>query len=74
MNEIQQSLQKKTAAEKIDEFFNKILPKKFIVFSIATIVLWMDKINGEQWFYISIAYLGGNVLSKVPGVFKGDKQ
>jgi hypothetical protein len=60
-------------SEGIDLFFNKILPKKFIVFTVGTIALVADKITGEQWFYLSIAYLGGNVAAKIPQIL-GDKK
>jgi len=73
MNEVKKEFIKLSIPEKIDLFFNKILPKKFIVFVIATGALWVDKINGEQWFYISIAYLGGNVLAKVPNMLESKK-
>ena len=48
--------------EYVDFFFNKVLPKKFMVFSVATILVFMGKITGEWWFYIAIAYFGVNIL------------
>lgn len=49
-------------SEKIDYAFNKMLPKKFIVMVIATILIFMGKIDGFQWFIIAGAYLGVNVI------------
>ena len=47
---------------KWDFFFNKMLPKKFIVFTIATIALFMKLLNGQQWTIVAGIYIGGNVL------------
>jgi hypothetical protein len=49
--------------EGIDYFFNKVIPKKFIVFSSATVLVFLGKIEGQHWFYIALAYFGVNVLS-----------
>ena len=56
-----------------DTLFNKILPKKFVVFILATILAVTGVITGEHWFYISLAYVGGNVLGKVAGAINGKK-
>ncbi len=55
---------------KIDFFFNKLLPKKFIVFVIATIGLFMHLLNGPQWTIVAGIYIGGNVLRQLLGVKK----
>ena len=47
-----------------DTIFNKILPKKFIVFVVATIFCWWGKVDGDVWAYISLAYLGVNGVQK----------
>jgi len=53
---------------KLDFFFNKLLPKKFIVFTIATIALFMKLLDGQGWTIIAGIYIGGNVLKAVlPG-------
>lgn len=49
-------------SSKIDFFFNKLLPKKLIVFAIATIGLFMGLLNGQQWTIVAGIYIGGNVL------------
>ncbi len=50
-----------------DRLFNKILPKKFIVFCIATIGLFMHLIDGQSWTIIAGIYIGGNVAAKFIG-------
>jgi len=45
----------------LDKLFNKIIPKKLMVFIIAT---WFAKINvidGAQWTIIAGSYLGANL-------------
>jgi hypothetical protein len=49
----------------IDFFFNKVLPKKFIVFTIATVGLFLKLITGDQWVTIAWVYLGVNVVKGV---------
>ena len=60
-------VEKKRLGEKIDTFFNKTLPKKFIVFSVGTIFAFMNIIDGMQWTIIAGAYLGVNVAQKLTG-------
>jgi hypothetical protein len=62
---------KKTIIEWIDFVFNKLIPKKLLVWVIATILVFSGKLNGEMWAYISMAYLGVNMLQKFTGAGKG---
>lgn len=48
----------------VDFFFNKMLPKKLIVFSIASIALFMQLITGTEWTIIAGVYLGLNMTGK----------
>lgn len=59
---------------KIDFFFNKVIPKKFIVFTLACIFLFMDKLTNEQWFYIALAYFGINVINAIKGRLNGGEK
>jgi hypothetical protein len=45
-----------------DFVFNKMLPKKLIVFTVATVLVFGDKISGDMWGYIALTYLGVNLL------------
>lgn len=61
---------------KLDFFFNKMLPKKFLVFSIATTALFMNLIDGTQWTIIAGVYLGLNMTGKAINLIpkkEGDK-
>lgn len=54
--------------EKLDYLFNKMLPKKFIVWVVATVLIFMAVLPAEYWFYITLIYIGGNVAQKfAPG-------
>ena len=60
----------------LDFFFNKMLPKKLIVFTIATIALFMKLIDGMQWTVIAGVYLGLNMTGHAITAIKskeGDK-
>ena len=50
--------------EKIDHIFNKMLPKKFLAWVVATVLIFLGVLPAEYWFYITLAYIGGNVITK----------
>ena len=58
---------------KIDFFFNKVIPKKFIVFTLASIFLWQGFITDNQWYIIALAYFGINVINAIKGRLNGGK-
>jgi len=60
----------KRLADAFDWFFNKLLPKKFIVFMVATIIVFKETIVPEHYWYILMVYIGGNTLSKMIKAFK----
>lgn len=61
--------QEKTES-KLDWVLNKLLPKKFLVFVIATVALFMALLPGELWGYIAMFYIGGNALAKFAEAMK----
>ena len=54
----------KAIAEKIDYLFNKMLPKKFIVITVATIIVLKSILAPDQYWYLLMLYFGGNVAMK----------
>ena len=48
----------------VDFFFNKMIPKKLLVWVIATVLCFLGVLNGDLWAYISMMYIGTNVLQK----------
>lgn len=49
----------------LDFFFNKVLPKKFIVMILATIFCFLGVITGGQWLIVAGAYAGLNFGQKL---------
>ena len=48
----------------IDYFFNKLLPKKLLVFVIATIIV-LKKIEAPtEYWYVLMSYMGVNIAGK----------
>ena len=50
--------------KKIDYIFNKMLPKKFIVITLATIIVFMELNPPIEYWYLLMIYFGGNVAQK----------
>ena len=50
--------------EKFDFFFNKLLPKKFIVITVATIIVFLKINPPSEYWYLLIAYFTGNTVAK----------
>jgi len=50
--------------EKLDFIFNKMLPKKFIVITVATIIVFMKLDPPAEYWYLLIAYFTGNTAAK----------
>jgi hypothetical protein len=57
----------------MDKFFNKTIPKKFLVWLVGTIYLPLGWITSDQWIMLSFAYIGGNVVSKMVPLIKALK-
>lgn len=55
---------KKTKLEVMDYFFNKLIPKKLIVWLVATHLLYQGKLDGNMWGYITMIFLSGNIVQK----------
>ena len=55
----------KTFWEKLDFFFNKAIPKKFIIIVAATAAMFMNKLDGDLWAYLAMIYMGTNGLQHI---------
>ncbi len=42
----------------IDKTLEKIVSRKFTVFSLATFFLYLGPISGDQWVAIALGYIG----------------
>jgi hypothetical protein len=43
----------------------KYLSRKFIVFTVATLLLIFKRLDATTWLYVALAYLGINVVAKL---------
>jgi len=50
--------------DKIDKVFNKVLPKKFIIITIATIIVFRQLNPPQEYWFLLIAYFTGNAVQK----------
>lgn len=59
---------------KFDFFFNKLLPKKFIVFWVCTVMVLKGlEIPEEYWEIVKYYMIGGGVISTAGVIVKGVK-
>jgi hypothetical protein len=54
----------KKVLDTIDFIFNKVLPKKFIVITVATVIVFKGIEAPQEYWYLLIAYFTGNAAAK----------
>lgn len=42
----------------VDKFLKITISKKLTVFAVSTILVFKDKIQGVEWVYIALMYIG----------------
>ena len=42
----------------VDKTVAKVISRKFTVFLLSTLFLYLDRLNGEQWVAVSLVYIG----------------
>jgi hypothetical protein len=52
----------------------KVISRKFTVFSLATVFLYLGSITGEQWVAISLGYIGIQGVADIATQWKFGKQ
>jgi hypothetical protein len=57
-----------------DKLMGKIISRKFTVFSLATVFLYLGSITGEQWVAISLGYIGIQGIADIATQWKFGKQ
>ena len=57
-----------------DKMMGKIISRKFTVFSLATVFLYLGSITGEQWVAISLGYIGIQGIADIATQCKFGKQ
>lgn len=56
--------------EFIDTYLGQAISKKLIVFLIATVALFLDKLNGSQWVIVSTSYIAIQGVTDIVAKFK----
>jgi hypothetical protein len=60
--------------ENIDYFFNKLLPKKLIVVTIATVIVFLELEPPDEYWWILLAYFGVNIAGNITKNIVGNKE
>lgn len=50
---------------------SRISYRRLATFCAASGLLVMDKLNGDQWCYVAIAFIAGEAAPKMAAAFKG---
>ena len=64
--------EKLSLSERLDYVFNKLLPKKFIVVTVATVIVFMNLKPPTEYWYILMAYFGVNAIQKFTNKIGGE--
>ncbi|OHD14386.1 MAG: hypothetical protein A2086_03315 [Spirochaetes bacterium GWD1_27_9] len=64
LEEYVNTTKKKPISQKLDFFFNKMIPKKLMVWIIATVLIFLGRLDGSWWGIITCVYLGTNAITK----------
>ena len=54
----------------VDRVLGKIISRKFTVFSLSTIFLYLGSITGDQWVAISLGYIGVQGIADIATQWK----
>lgn len=54
----------------MDRKINKWISRKLAVFGLGTWLLYVDKISGEQWVALALAYVGVEGIAKIAAMWK----
>ena len=56
--------------DNLKTFISDIVSKKFVVFLVATSLLWTGKITPDIWMYIALGYMSMNFLENISSVLR----
>ena len=54
----------------VDKTLAKVVSRKFTVFSLATVFLFLNHLNGDQWVAISLGYIGIQGVADIATAWK----
>jgi len=55
---------------RLDEIVGKLISRKLVVFLIATIFIYLGKLESQQWVEIAMVYVGSQAAVDLIGQFK----
>jgi len=55
----------------IDKGLSKFVSRKLLVWLVTTGLLFVDKVDGDQWIAIALAYIGSQGLADIAAKWKG---
>jgi len=62
-----------SVSERIDNWLGKWASRKLVVWLSSTALLVADKVNGDQWVAISLAYIGLQGAADIASKWKHGK-
>ena len=62
-----------TVSQRIDHWLGKWASRKLVVWLSSTALLVADKVNGDQWVAISLAYIGLQGASDIASKWRHGK-
>ena len=57
----------------LDRNLEKFMSRKLLVWVTTTVLLTVDKIDGEQWLAIALAYIGSQGIANIATAWKTGK-
>tara|TARA_R110000796_G_scaffold241251_1_gene362583 strand:+ start:356 stop:541 length:186 start_codon:yes stop_codon:yes gene_type:complete len=57
----------------VDKTLAKVVSRKFTVFSLATLFLYLGPISGDQWVAIALGYIGIQGIADIATNWKHGK-
>jgi hypothetical protein len=54
----------------VDQALSKVVSRKFTVFALSTLFLYLGQLNGDQWVAISLGYIGIQGIADIASKWK----
>ena len=54
----------------VDKALSKVVSRKFTVFGLATLFLYLGQLSGDQWVAISLGYIGFQGVADIATAWK----
>jgi len=54
----------------VDKALSKVVSRKFTVFGLATLFLYLGQLTGDQWVAVSLGYIGLQGVADIATAWK----